>query len=365
MPSMFADKTQYRILVALVVILLIAAIRRFEQSASFVTIVAYAQAPRDNSVQAPPETTITSNTELVQVPVVVRKGKDHVSGLTQADFTVLDGGHRQKLAFAKLTGTGVVLKHVVGENVYSNQLDTAGEAPRLTVFVIDSANMPFADQAQVRDSFRKFLASDAANRGPTAVVSFERSGVRVVRDFTSDPNELAAVMDYGFGSKRQARTSQTTGGVSDPKVAKQSSAQQGPILGILPRATYDPIHGDDDPVLAAKGLQFHDLEAKNLQLRDLVELELRGLDMLAQSLAGVPGRKTLIWLTGNFPFDLDNPNSYLSPSAYTQNQIVTPHGGTGRDGLAVMPNTPAFQVPSTSLIGTAICRYCARSMSRP
>jgi hypothetical protein len=75
--------------------------------------------------------------------------------------------------------------------------------------------------------------------------------------------------------------------------------------------------------------------------------------MLAQSLAGVPGRKTLIWLTGNFPFDLDNPNSYLSPYAYNQYQVVRPHGGSGRDGIAATPTTQAFQVPSTSLMGTS------------
>lgn len=65
------------------------------------------------------------------------------------------------------------------------------------------------------------------------------------------------------------------------------------------------------------------------------------------------GRKTLIWLTGNFPFDLDNPNSYLSPDANNQYQIVKPHGGVGKDGIAEIPTTQAFQVRSTSLIGTS------------
>lgn len=111
----------------------------------------------------------------------------------------------------------------------------------------------------------------------------------------------------------------------------------------MPRDTYDLLHGDNNL----------DLEAKNFLLRDLVELELRGLDTLVQSLAGVPGRKTLIWLTGNFPFDLDNPNSYLSPYAYNQYQIVKPHGGTGRDGIAATPTTQAFQVPSTSSVATS------------
>lgn len=118
--------------------------------------VAPAQAPPEKSLPTPPETTIVSNAELVLVPVVVRKGTEHVVGLTQADFTVLDGGRRQKLAFVKTTDTGVVLRQVAGENVFSNQIDTAGETPRVTVIVVDSANIPFADQPQVRDSFASF-----------------------------------------------------------------------------------------------------------------------------------------------------------------------------------------------------------------
>jgi VWFA-related protein len=167
--------------------------------------------------------------------------------------------------------------------------------------------------------------------------------VRVVQDFTTDPAELAAVMDTGVGSKSLSKSSPAAPDSSGAKTAKPTSGSKQPILGILPRDVYDPIHGDTTS----------DLEAKNFQLRDLVELELRGLDMLAQSLAGIPGRKTILWLTGNFPFDLDNPNSYLSPTSMNQYQIVRPAGGSGRDGIAASPGTPGFQVPTTSLIDSS------------
>lgn len=235
-------------------------------------MIAYAQSPTENSVSTPPETTITSNTELVQVPVVIRKGREHVSGLTQADFTVLDGGRRQKLAFVKTTDAGVVLRHVAGENVFSNQIDTAGETPRVTVIVVDSANIPFCRSA----AGARFVAQvPGQRRGQPWADSgggFPGVGCACGARFHLRPNVLAAVADYGYGKKNNPGAS---GDVLDPGLANQANAKQQAILGILPRDTYDLSHGGDD----------HDLEAKNFSF----ESELRGLNMLAQSLAGVPG----------------------------------------------------------------------------
>ncbi len=328
-------------------------------------VAANAQTTVPQTPQSSTGTTFTTGTELVLVPVVVRKGKDHVSDLTQADFSVFEDGRRQKLAFVKTTNTGVVLKHEGGQNVFSNELDTGGETPRVTVVVVDSANIPFADQAQVRDSFLKFLTYDAAHRGPTAVVSFQRSGVRVVQDFTTDPAVLAALVERHPSKKNDSAQVQSGGGAPSPDAKHQPATPQPEILGILPRSLPELRSGGD--ALSASTLlgnqlgRFEpqygddaaDLAAKNIQLRDIIEMELRGLNMLAESLAGIPGRKTLIWLTGNFPFDLDNPNSYLSPSAVNQYQDMTPHGGTGRDGIAAGPRPPALQLPSASALGTS------------
>lgn len=326
---------------------------------------AKAQTDASQIPQSSTGTTFSTGTELVLVPVVVRKGKEHVSDLTQADFSVFENGRRQKVAFVKTTNTGVVLKHEGGQNVFSNELDTGGETPRVTVIVVDSANIPFADQAQVRYSFLKFLTYDAAHRGPTAVVSFQRSGVRVVQDFTTDPAVLAALVGRHRNKKNDSAQVQPASGAPGPEAKQQPTTPQPEILGILPRSLPELRSGGD--ALSAStllGNQFGrfeaqygddaaDLAAKNIQLRDIIEMELRGLNMLAESLAGIPGRKTLVWLTGTFPFDLDNPNSYLSPTEITHNQIITPHGGTGRDGIAPMPRPPAYQSPAASALATS------------
>jgi VWFA-related protein len=339
-------------------------------------VVVEAQAPLPQTPQNSTGATFTAGTELVLVPVVVRKGKEHVSDLTQANFSVFEDGRRQKIAFLKTTNTGVMLKHEGGQNVFTNELDTGGETPRVTVIVVDSANIPFADQAQARDSLLKFLTYDAAHRGPTAVVSFQRSGVRVVQDFTSDPVVLAALLDRRPSKKNAAGPVQPAAGVLSPDGKQQSATPQPEILGILPRSLPQLQSGGD--TLSAStlhGIEFgrfeaqygddaFDLAAKDIQLRDLIEIELRGLSMLAETLAGIPGRKTLIWLTGNFPFDLDDPNAYLSPNAVNQYQIVTPHSGTGRDGIANSGSgSPAFQAPSTSALGTSdlvVLRLCTQ-----
>jgi VWFA-related protein len=315
---------------------------------------AVAQTSHESSPAASAGTTFTAGAELVLVPVVVRNKTGHVSDLTQANFSVFEDGHRQRLAFVKVTNTGVVLKHENKENVFSNEVETGGDTPRVTVVVVDSANIPFGDQVQLRDSFRKFLIYEAARRGPTAVVSFQRSGMWVVQDFTTDPNVLAAVVDRDTGKK-----------ASDGQSENETTSQPH-VLSILPRDMANPRLGvDDNQTLVSSGHELkkldpnrgddvYDLAAKNLQLREVIELELRGLNTLAQSLSGIPGRKTLIWLTGVFPFDLDDPNSYLSPTASEQYRIVTPKSGTGRDGITPMPVPPPTSPPrATSLLGTS------------
>src|SRR5271166_5663722 len=208
-------------------------------------VAAKAQTTVPQTPQNSSEATFTAGTELVLVPVVVRKGKQHVSDLTQADFSVFEDGRRQKIAFLKTTNTGVVLRHEGGQNVFSNELDTAGEPPRVTVVVVDSANIPFADQAQVRDSFLKFLTSDAAHRGPTAVVSFQRSGVRVVQDFTTDASVLAALLDRGTGKKDHSEPVRSASGAPSSGVKQETGTPQPEILGILPRSLPELRSGGD------------------------------------------------------------------------------------------------------------------------
>jgi len=244
-------------------------------------VAAVAQTTVPQTPQNSTGATFTTATELVLVPVVVRKGKEHGSDLTQADFSVFEDGRRQKVAFVKTTNTGVVLRHEGGQNVFSNELDTGAETPRVTVVVVDSANIPFADQPQVRDSFFKFLTYDAAHRGPTAVVSFQRSGVRVVQDFTTDPAVLAALVGRHPSKKNDSAQVQPASGAPGPEAKQQPAIPQPEILGILPRSLpelrsggdalsastllgnqfggFEPQYGDDAADLAAESIQLRDI----------------------------------------------------------------------------------------------------------
>jgi hypothetical protein len=86
--------------------------------------------------------------------------------------------------------------------------------------VVDSANIPFPEQAQARDSLLKFLVYDAAHRGPTAIVSFQRSVVKLVQDFTTDSAVLGPD-GAPLGQKNDSAQVQPAGGRPTPDVKQQ------------------------------------------------------------------------------------------------------------------------------------------------
>ena len=69
----------------------------------------------------------TSTTDLVLVPVVVRQGKQHVTGLTSRDFRLFEDKRPQRIAFVKPTTAGPGWKRAGGDNLFSNELDSNGK----------------------------------------------------------------------------------------------------------------------------------------------------------------------------------------------------------------------------------------------
>jgi VWFA-related protein len=142
-------------------------------------------------------TTITSKTDLVQIPVVVVDGSGkHMAGLTKDDFEILENGKSKPVAmFEEINTTPNRMERTPSRNgVYTNAVTGDKSAKRLTIFALDTINTPFLDQNYAREELIKFLARRINSDEPCALISIQGNGVKVIHDFSSDPAVLVAAL---------------------------------------------------------------------------------------------------------------------------------------------------------------------------
>jgi hypothetical protein len=158
--------------------------------AIFVAAIAAAQ-------QDTPSPTFSAAIKLVEVDVVARSQGAPATGPTKDDFTLLDNGKPQKIAFfsvqsgrvAAPPGADVAL---LPAGVVSNRSEPEGHPTGNTsVVFLDQRNTPMPDQAFAIQRIAKFIAT----RGPqdrTGIYTFGRDGsLKVVQEITSDSELLS------------------------------------------------------------------------------------------------------------------------------------------------------------------------------
>lgn len=244
-----------------------------------------------------------TQTILVQVPVVVTdKNGSHVHGLTKDDFRLSENGKEQKIStFEELVSTGGKIPTVALKPGQFGNLTLSEQQPRtVTVIALDTVNTPFLDQAYGRRELVKYLAHSLNSGQVLALMIITSRGLKVVQGLTGDPDQLLQILKKAGGELPamqsvdiDAQADMATGDIpeipapsSDPDAAMQAFVERG-----------DAIYG-----------QF--------QQQNAIETTMNAFLGIAWSLSGVPGRKSLIWATGGFPFTIlapdAVPNGYLS-----------------------------------------------------
>jgi len=181
---------------------------------------------------------IRTETKLVLVDAVVTDKKgEYVHGLTAKDFKVWEDNKEQTI------------------KNFSFEADPASPSstqPRYVVLFFDNSTITFGDQARARDAAGKFIDAIAGPNRLMAVVNYG-GAIQIAQNFTADAARLRAAV----------------GGISVPDLPLNASAG-------APRLS------------SAEG---------SFGMRDVI-LALR---TMAKNLSSLPGRKTLILLTGGFP----------------------------------------------------------------
>ena len=233
-----------------------------------------------------------AGTKLVEVTVTVLDKKGNaVTGLEPADFTVLDEGKPRELALFRFDGVPVATAAastpdaVLPPGVFTNHLQATGKAPgSITALVLDSLNTPPQESTMARAQMMRYLRTLA----PQARVAIFLMGLnlRVLHDFTDDPAALRAKLD------------KATLGMPMATVTNYSQSI------VEAEAFVNMFAGNPAMQKAAEDMARNMLEVESLSnaqvRRARMERSLAMLETLGQHLAGIPGRKNLVWIGGGF-----------------------------------------------------------------
>ncbi len=242
-----------------------------------------------------PSETIRASTRLVVVDVVVtdKKGQP-ITGLKAEDFTVEENGKKQKISVFVLPGTANGPKPAPAPaGILSNHPENVGPAGVPTVLMLDALNSPFKDQAYARSQMLKYVVEQSQPGQLMAVVGLT-DRLHVLQQFTSDPQILlTAIKNY----RPQEQILQAS-----PPPAVGETPDAGLRAGGAALMTIEV----GQQVASFSNLQVgYDLERRTL-------ITIEAMRSLSRMLGGLQGRKTVVWLTADLPFDLIPENRNIT-----------------------------------------------------
>jgi VWFA-related protein len=236
------------------------------------------------------ETVIRSSVRLVQVSVVVEDKKGNpVTGLKQEDFTVLDEGKPQKIAFftAAVPPPATPASeqpsskpvHLLPANAFTNRYDLKGEDPpgAVTVVLIDALNTAPQDQSFVRKEVIHFLES-LKPQDHVAVYGLTTQ-LLILHDFTRDSADLVAAANK-FSSKELAAFDAT----HTPDI-DLASLGADPVQWAMLQNSINNANG-------IIGDQY---------TKDRVAMTVEAMNQIANHVSSIPGRKSIVWISGGLP----------------------------------------------------------------
>jgi VWFA-related protein len=270
-----------------------------------------------SSSQQPP--TLKSNTRLVTLEVVAR---DHhgrpVQGLTADDFQVFEqiepkrDQRRQKIAVFHPVDIAAIAAQDIGKQqlspgVYTNLVTMDKHPVPPTILLIDGLNTDSKSQLQVRRQAIQMLASLPGDT-PVAVFLLGR-GLRIIQNFTTDPEVLKAALQKAHSAESNANTQLEP--QDDPTKLSLTSNDSLPTDLIGLAGGNGAVKGPPaNNVMAGVAVSIERFERENYasEMDTRVRDTLEALRAIARHVAGYAGRKNLLWISSSFPIAI-TPNA--------------------------------------------------------
>lgn len=274
-------------------------------------------------VQAQTEPVFSTGTEMVLVPAtVLDKHGLPVSGLTRDNFELRVDGRLVTIAgFNEVSGQvhAPASAHSLPPDILTN-VPPGDVAQRSWVVLLpDFINTAPADRMQLRRQLLKFLAKDLRPGQQIAIYALS-SSLALLHPFTSDTRPLIEAASQLMDEKElpPAAAAAGLGSVAPAAVAGTITPSPGGLASVQPRDG-----GKGSSVDSGKANDIEDLLLQSqwrmavYDARTRAESTLAEFRQLAGSFAGVAGKKTVLWLTGDAsPLNptLLNPTLLTEPS---------------------------------------------------
>lgn len=288
-------------------------------------------AQQTSEAQVPPPTIrVTTHMVLVDMVATDKEGKA-VPGLKPEDFTLEENGKKQKISVFvtpeqnQPPAPGPALP----SGIYSNRAQYRSPGSPITVLLLDACNTQFKDQAYARLQMLKFVREQYKPGQRMAVLTLTDS-LHMLQDFTTDPQLLYnALESYSpqqrpFTSSSAATTAPVGAGVPTPNstvtgldaATRSATAIDAGSLG-------NPLHGGAAalsvaPFFMRNALQDFAQAQTGYDLERRTGITFEALDELARGLGGLPGRKAVIWVTGDLPFTLNPENRSVTDTELSE-----------------------------------------------
>jgi VWFA-related protein len=229
-------------------------------------------AGRDAIAQTP---SFRVETRMVEVPVVVRDRKtgQNVTGLTAADFVILENGRPQRIEFCGVhTSASQVDPRAVSAQatdlptgLFSNRRSSEGDGPPVVAVLIDGFNARYEEQYYAAQAAAGVI-SRAEQQSQWSLYFLGKYGIRILHDYSTDTTSLV----------QRLRTLRATG---DSMAGLGASAAE-PVL-------------TNPTELAMRAAAAVGSAELNMRIRTTLD----GLRDIGRHLSALPGRKSLIWMT--------------------------------------------------------------------
>ncbi|MBI5281896.1 MAG: VWA domain-containing protein [Candidatus Solibacter usitatus] len=225
-----------------------------------------------------------STTRLVELSVVATDDKGNpVTDLKKEDFTVLEDGKSQQIShfFTEAMLRNAPPPPALPKGIFTNRPEFLPSTPKtVNAIVIDYLNTPWAAQTATREQLLAVLRT----LGENDVVAIYTLGqtLTILHDFTSDRKALEEKLKHFEGIL-------TLRGRSQTDLIRQSADRWSRVF-LERRAEAENVY-----------------QATMQRTRTL--LTIRSLSLLARHMAGIPGRKNLIWMSAGFPISVTPTNT--------------------------------------------------------
>jgi VWFA-related protein len=281
-------------------------------TAARATPAAKADATQAASAESAPAPTFRAQARLVQVDVTVTDSKGApITGLTASDFIVAEDDKPQPIrAFevhvppATSAPAAVTAAASLPPHTYTNRIEAPTD-DTLNVLLFDLLNTPTTDQAYARKQMIDFLKTLPPGK---RLAMFVLAGHLVqVQDFTGDSSALVASAEKILNQRSLLLTPeaerQQFQGATDA-VGRFAAPAAGSLNGAPVGALSNVASGGDIDFGSAQARQRSNAMTEADRLSQRINFTLDSLTALARAVAGYPGRKNLIWLSGTFPIRL-------------------------------------------------------------